>query len=160
MRPIHLLVGVGLTAVGVLAVPASPVRAANSPTFRDCSIFVEGFDPDYVQISGVTVTPQGTLTVLPSQTSVQVRASESSDPGDNLGHVTLSVAVAGSRGPARMLSGAGTGSVVLRVPLIGSGTGKTYTISWAATFDNGNHLCPSPQTPDNTAPNPFIVTVT
>ena len=160
MRPIHLLVGVGLTAVGVLAVPASPVRAANSPTFRDCSIFVEGFDPDYVQISGVTVTPQGTLTVPASQTSVQVKASESADPGDSLGHVTLNVVVAGPGGHARTLSGAAVGSIVLSVPLLVSRTGKTYTISWAATFDNGNHLCPSPQTPDNTAPNPFIVTVT
>ena len=112
MRPIHLLVGVGLTAVGVLAVPASPVRAANSPTFRDCSIFVEGFDPDYVQISGVTVTPQGTLTVPASQTSVQVKASESADPGDSLGHVTLNVVVAGPGGHARTLSGAvGSGGI-------------------------------------------------
>src|SRR5207253_3079373 len=77
-------------------------------------IFVAGFDPDYVQISGVTVTPQGTLTVLPRQTSVQVTASESSDPADNLCHVTLSVAVAGSRGPARLRSRAGTASVLLR----------------------------------------------
>ena len=68
--------------------------------------------------------------------------------------------VAGPGGHARTLSGAAVGSVVLSVPLLVSRTGKTYTISWAATFDNGNHLCPSPQTPDNTAPNPFIVTVT
>jgi hypothetical protein len=57
------------------------------------------------------------------------------------------------------LAGNGTGAVTLQVPLTGAGVGRTYTISWAATFDNGNHLCPSAQTPENTAPNPFGVTV-
>jgi hypothetical protein len=37
--------------------------------------------------------------------------------------------------------------------------GRTYTINWSATFDNGMHQCPSSVTPDNTGPNPFVVKV-
>ena len=125
----------------------------------DCSLFVEGFDPDFVQLSGVTVTPQGGLTVPPSQHSVTIEASESSDPGDSSGHVTLAVTVSAPQAPVQRLSGAAVGKVILTVPLTGSNPGRSYTIGWAATFDNGNHLCPSPQTPDNTAPSPCVVSV-
>jgi hypothetical protein len=57
------------------------------------------------------------------------------------------------------VSGAGTGKVFVSVPLEGSGTGKSYTIAWAATFDNGEHKCPSGLTPENEKPKPFVVTV-
>ena len=159
MWRIRILVGLGALVVGtaLLAVPAA--SAANSPTFRDCSIFVPGFDPDFVQLSGVTVSPQGSLTVSPSQNQVQLEASESSDPGDNLGHVTLNATVTAPKIPAQTVSGAGIGKVVLSVPLVGAGVGRSYTISWFATFDNGGHQCPSAQTPENTGPNPFVVTV-
>jgi hypothetical protein len=133
--------------------------AANSPTFRDCSLFVSGFDPDFVQVSGVTVTSGGTLTVPLSQGQVSIEASESSDPGDNVGHVTLDVSVTAPRVPTQSFSGAATGKVELSVPLRRRKRGRTYTISWAATFDNGNHLCPSESTPENTTPKPFVVTV-
>jgi hypothetical protein len=99
------------------------------------------------------------LSVSPSQNHVQLKASESSDPGDSLGHVTLAVTVTAPSVPPRTVSGAGTGAVVLSVPLIGSGTGRSYTISWSATFDNGMHQCPSSFTPQNTTPNPFVVSV-
>jgi hypothetical protein len=146
-------------ALGMTSLHVPAVSAANSPTFRDCSLFVSGFDEDFVEISGVTLTPQGTLTVQPSQNSVQLEASESSDPGDSAGHVTLAVTVNAPGVHSRTVTGAAVGRVFVAVPLAGSGTGRTYTISWAATFDNGNHLCPSPQTPENTTPSPFVVTV-
>ena len=159
MRHRALVVAGALAALAAsLTIPAA--RAANSPTFRDCSAFVEGFDPDFVQLLGVTVTPQGTLTVRPSNNTVQLEASESSDPGDSAGQVTVTATVTAPRVPARTVSGGPQqGSVTVSVPPVGSGVGKTYTISWSATFDNGNHACPSPFTPDNTSSNPFVVTV-
>jgi hypothetical protein len=146
-------------AMGVTWSRSPAVHAANAPTFRDCSLLLPGIDPDFVEIFGVTLTPGGALTVDPSTRSVQLEASESSDPGDSAGHVTLTVTVAAPSVPAHTLSGAATDRVLLTVPLTGSGTGRTYTISWSATFDNGNHACPSALTPENTQPDPFSVTV-
>jgi hypothetical protein len=155
------LIGLGAVTAGAVALPAAatPAHAANSPTFRDCSAFVEGFDPDFVEISGVTVTPGGELTVPPSQNSVVVAASESSDPGDSANTATLTVTVSSPGRATQVLSGTAVDRVFLTVPLHGSGAGRTYTIGWSATFDNGFHACPSAETPDNTAPNPFVVTV-
>lgn len=158
MRATRTLACLGGLALGVMAVPATPAHAANSPTFRDCSL-AGGLDPDVVQISMVTVTPQGTLVVPASQKSVSVDASESSDPGDNLGNVTLTVTVSRGQTLLETLNGAATGAVTLSVPLPRSGGGKTFTIGWAAVFDSGNHPCPSSSTPQNTAPDPFVVTV-
>jgi len=159
VRRIEILLGLGALVAATATVRALPASADNSPAFRDCSAFVAGVDPDFVQLLDASVTPRGTLTVSPSQNQVRVEASESSDPGDNLGHVTLRVTVTGAHTPPLTTSGAGVGKVVLRVPLNGSGTGKSYTIDWTATFDNGNHACPSPTTPANTTPHPFLVTV-
>jgi hypothetical protein len=105
------------------------------------------------------VNQQGNLTVPPGQSQVSLEASESSDPGDNLAHVTLKVTVTTPHLPPRNLSGAGTGKVVLSIPLVKPRPPRSYTISWAATFDDGNHLCPSENTPENTTPKPFTVTV-
>jgi hypothetical protein len=136
----------------------SAALAANRPDFRDCS-FAAGVDPDFVQLSGATTGPQGALTVSPTQNSVQVTASESSDPGDSSGHDTLTVMVSSAGAQTRTVSGSGTGKVVLTAPLDSVAAGRTYTISWAATFDNGNHMCPSPATPQNITPQPFMVKV-
>jgi hypothetical protein len=117
-------------------------------------------DPDFLQLFGVTVGPQGSLSVPRGQSQVQLEASESSDPLDNLGHVTLTATVTTPHVPTQTVSGAGTGKVILALPLPKSQqVGRSYTLSWAATFDNGNHLCPSSQTPENTQPHPFVVTV-
>lgn len=159
MRRSRSLLVLGAAIVATTTVGAPAANADNGPAFRDCSAFVTGFDPDFVQLLGATVTPQGTLTVPPSRNQVQVEASESSDPGDNLGGVTLKVTVSSPHVRSLTRSGADVGKVVLTVPLAGSGTGKTYTIDWAATFDNGNHACPSPTTPDNTSPSPFVIKV-
>ncbi len=159
MWKIRMLVATGALVLCAASLPVSAASAANSPTFRDCSLFAPGIDPDFVQLSGVTVSPSGSLSVPPSQNHVALEASESSDPGDSSGHVTLAVTVTSPHTPTQTVSGAGTGLVFLFAPLVGSGTGKTYTISWAATFDNGQHLCPSSVTPENTTPNPFVVSV-
>jgi hypothetical protein len=139
-------------------------RAENSPILRDCSLVSPpppAVDPDFVLLSGGTLKSDnnGNLTVLPSQNSLDLTASESVDQGDQAGHVTLTATIAAPGVPARTFSGAGTGFVILELPLNGSGVGEVYTISWAATFDNGQHLCPSSITPENTTPQPFIVTV-
>jgi hypothetical protein len=158
-RRLRLPAAAGLLASAVAVIPPAPASAANSPTLRDCSLLVEGVDPDFVQISGVTVSPQGALTVPVAQRSVELIASESSDPGDQSQQVTFSVTLASAKLPSRTLSGAGTGRVVLDAPLAGSGRGRTYTIGWAAVFDNGEHPCPGSDTPDNPGPSPFLVSV-
>jgi hypothetical protein len=154
MWRMRMLVGLGALAAGA-ALPGVPTAsAANGPAYRDCSLAL-GLDPDFVQLLGATVSPQGTLTVLPSQRLVQLEGSESSDPGDSAAHATLTATVSSRQG-TRTVSGAGTGKVRVSVPLAPGG--KSYTISWAATFDNGNHQCPSAFTPENETPKPFVVT--
>jgi hypothetical protein len=159
MSRIRTLLGTGALAVVAGCVSVPTASAANGPTFRDCSL-AGGLDPDFVQLLGVTVGSHGNLSVPRGQTQVQLEASESSDPGDNLGHVTLMATVTTSHVPVQTVSGAETGKVIVALPLPKSQQqGRSYTISWAATFDNGNHLCPSSQTPENTEPHPFVVTV-
>jgi hypothetical protein len=150
----------GLVVLFACCLPASPAGAANSPTFRDCS-FIAGLDPDFVQLSAVGTGPGGTPTVGRTQPSVTVEASESSDPLDNLGHVTLSVTVTGPGATPRTVSGGALDHVFLSVPLSGVAPGGQYTLSWAATFDNAVHACPSSGTPQNTnmSPNPFVLSV-
>jgi hypothetical protein len=152
----------GLALLAALAVAASVAvtgaSAANSATFRDCS-FAAGLDPDFVQLSGATADSQGHL-IAKSQQKVKLEASESSDPGDSSGHVTLTATVTAPGVTARTVSGKGTGKVFLRLPLVGSPMGRSNTISWSATFDNGQHHCPSAQTPKNPGPKPFVVKVT
>lgn len=153
-----MLVAVGGVLVGMVWLPVQPASADNTATFRDCS-FVGGLDPDFVELSGAKVDSQGKLSVTPTQNQVTLKASESSDPGDSSGHDTFTVTVSAPNVPARRLSGAGTGAVVLSVPLAGAAVGSAYTISWSATFDNGNHSCPSSATPQNTASMPFVLNV-
>ena len=153
-----MLVGLGALAAGTASLGVPTASAANGPTFRDCSL-AGGLDPDFLQLFGATVAPQGALTVKPSQNQLSLEASESSDPGDNLGHVTLTATVTSPTVAAHTVSGAGTGKVFVSIPLEGSGTGKSYTISWAAVFDSGNNPCPSQFHPENETPKPFVVTV-
>ena len=148
----------------IVSLIAPTVWAENSPILRDCSFLalpVASVDADFVLLSGDTLkSDNGKLTVLPTQDSLDLTASESTDQGDQAGHVTLTATVTAPEIGSVTVSGAGTGSVILALPLNGSGVGRVYTISWAATFDNGMHMCPSAITPSNTSPNPFVVTVT
>ncbi len=153
-----MLLWAGLVALLVGWLPATPAGAANSPTFRDCS-FVLGIDPDFVELSGAATGPGGALAVSSSQPSVTVEASESSDPFDNLGHVTLSITVTGPGATSRTVSGAALDHVILSVPLSGVVAGGAYTLNWSATFDNGIHMCPSTGTPQNMSPIPFVLGV-
>jgi len=155
---IRLLAGLAVPALA-LAWPAIPAAsAANTPTFRDCSFF-GGLDPDFVELVGANVTPEGTLTVSPKTTSLTLKASESSDAKDNEGFDTFKISVTAPGVPTRSATGEGTGTVELQAPLRRRIVGRQYTISWAATFDNGGHACPSELTPENTTPKPFVVTV-
>jgi hypothetical protein len=138
--------------------PAQAVGAANSPTFRDCAHTL-GIDPDFVQLTGATNGPGGTLTVPSSQTSVTVEASESSLPGDNLNHASLSVTVNGTAISPKTVSGMGTGKVTLSVPIWGVAAGGQYSLDWAANFDNGSHSCPGSSDPQNPSSNPFVLHV-
>ncbi|HWW90884.1 MAG TPA: hypothetical protein VNY35_08910 [Solirubrobacteraceae bacterium] len=154
MWRMRILAGLGALAAGA-ALPGVPTAsAANGPAYRDCSLAL-GLDPDFVQLLGATVSPLGTLTVLPSQRLVQLEGSESADPGDSAGADTLAATVSSRQG-TQTVSGVATGKVRVSVPLAPGG--KVYTISWAATFDNGNHQCPSAFTPENETPKPFVVT--
>jgi hypothetical protein len=177
MRRVRLLVGLAALMV-VIGSVAAPVASAvveseeeeappiNGPTFRDCSL-AGGLDADFVQLFGVMVGIEGAHTssrvhlwVPKGPEKVRIEASESSAPGDNLGHVTLKVGVTSPGISTQNVSGEGTGKVLLAVPLRGSKKVlRSYTINWAATFDNGNHPCPSEFTPANTTPEPFEVTV-
>ena len=160
MSRIRMLLGLAvLAALAVVAsVAVTGASAANSPTFRDCA-FPAGVDPDFVQLSGATAGPQGKLTAKSKQ-KVKLEASESSNPGDSSNHVTLTAKVTAPGVAARTVSGNATGKVFLTLPLVGSPNGRSNTISWSATFDNGQHNCPSTQTPQNTTPKPFVVKVT
>jgi hypothetical protein len=160
MRMKRFLVGLMVLSGAIVSCGDSNSPGRQGAEFRDCSL-AAGVDPDFVELSGAIVTSDGSLTVLPSQNSLGLTASESSDPGDSAGHVTLTSTITSPGIPSQTVSGMGTGRVVLQLPLVGSGAGRVYTISWAATFDNGPHGCPSLLTPANTPidPHPFVVTV-
>jgi hypothetical protein len=160
MSRMRVLFGASVVAIATGLLTAEAASAANGPTFRDCSLFVAGVDPDFVELSGVMVGPEGALTVPFEQQQVGVLASVSSDPKDNEGHVTLKVTISSPHVKTVEVSGSGTGKVMLSPALRGTRHhGRKYTISWSATFDNGSHLCPSENTPENTTPKPFIVTM-
>lgn len=142
----------------------APVASAdtNGPTTRDCSLLVPalgtafpGIDPDSVELSGVTVNPDGTLSA--GLDPVSLKASESSDPGDGGNTVSFTATVSAPGVPDQTFSGTGTGSVTFSFPLNTAASGSDYTISWAATFDNGFHACPGTLTPANQTPAPFVV---
>jgi hypothetical protein len=159
MRPISMLVVAG--AIASLTGPAA--WAANSPIMRDCAFLalpIASVDADFVLLSGDTLKSEnGNLTVSPTQDSLNLTASESTDLEDQAGHVTLSATITSPDLPSQTVTADGTGFAIVTVPLNGSGVGRVYTISWAATFDGGQHMCPSAITPSNTSPNPFVVTV-
>ncbi|MHB8693198.1 MAG: hypothetical protein ACYDHH_18340 [Solirubrobacteraceae bacterium] len=162
MKTSRLLAGAGaatalaLAPVAIVAM-SQTAAAANSPTFRDCA-FGGGLDPDFVELSGVSPGAQG-LSVAAGTSSVGILASESSDPGDNLGHDALMVTVTAPGAAPQTVSGMGTGHVSLTVPLASTAAGAVNTIGWTATFDNGFHHCPSNATPQNSKAMPFVVTV-
>jgi hypothetical protein len=144
-------------SIAAMAYLAPSLGAANSPTFRDCAL-AGGIDPDFVRLMGADVS--GSSLTVPKKTKhVSVKASESSLPGDDANRVTLHASVKSKGLETPKLSGEGTGHVTLKLPLKHRSHGRKYTIGWSATFDNGNHACPSASTPQNTAPMPYVVKV-
>jgi hypothetical protein len=155
VRVQRALIWCGLAVAAALTPTAAD--AANAPNFRDCAL-IAGIDPDFVQLTGATVSGEQ-LNVPQSATSVTLLASESSDPGDNSGHDTFRATVSSPGVASQTVSGAGTGSVTLKVPLSGAAVGSSYTLTWSATFDNGLHSCPGGATPQNPTETPFVLTV-
>jgi hypothetical protein len=138
---------------------ASIARAANNSIFRDCSLILSGIDADFLHLSGVNVHADGSLTVHPGQSSVELTAKESFDLMDNAGHVTVKATISSPGVTTLTFTGSGTDFAIARLTLLHPALGRVYTISWSATFDNGGHSCPSAITPQNTGPNPFVITV-
>lgn len=143
--------------------------AVNGPIIRDCSFghptMFTALDGDFVLLTGDTLKVRnGLLSVLPSQTELDLTASESTDPNfgppntDNAGTVQLFATVSTPGQPTRSFFGTATGFVILGIPLNPQDVGQVFTISWNATFDNGGHACPSSTTPSNTTSIPFVVT--
>ena len=119
--------------------PAVASADTNGPTTRDCSLLVPamgstfaGVDPDFIQLSGVSVGPAGSLTA--TQNPVSLEASESPDPGDGGNTVAFTASVSAPGIATRSFSGSAVGRVVLALPLKGAPAGSSYTISWSATF--------------------------
>jgi hypothetical protein len=153
--------GVAVVAALGIAVPgfAGGNKYASVSDTRDCG-------------SGDAVNWVGPITLWPPNhkfVDVTVTAVDS----DSTSNVTLTVspvvtdAVGGDGGPQHdpdytpegspMDSGTGSASVplALRSERSGRGDGRTYTISWSATFDNGSKTCSS----DDDGQSPFVVTV-
>lgn len=149
-------------AVASLAM-VSIARAENGPIIRDCSLVAPpppAVDPDFVLLSGTTLKIRsGVLSVLPTEHSLVLTASESVDNGDSAGTVQLFASAKSGRMQGPGFFGTSPGFVILNIPLANPTVGKVYTISWTATFDNGQHACPGTLTPENTTPIPFVVTV-
>jgi hypothetical protein len=152
-----LAASVAGSALTLVALAAS-ATAANSPTYRDCSLS-GGLDPDFVQLRGAKPNGTGLLVAPRRRKHVTLEASESPNQLDQLNHVSLVVAVY-KEGRLRLtLTGTAMGKVALSVPLPGPRAGRRYRIGWTARFDNGFHGCPSSSTPQNTSPRPFVVKV-
>jgi len=90
MRMKRVFVGLVVLGGAIVSCGGDNTPGRQASEFRDCSL-VAGVDPDFVELSGAIMTSDGGLTVLPSQNSLGLTASESSDPGDSAGHVTRRV---------------------------------------------------------------------
>lgn len=136
--------------------------ADNSPVVRDCSFAstpVSSTDADFVLLSSPTLKVRnGVLSILTSENTMTLTASESVDTNDNQGTVQLFATVSAPGTPTQSFFATGKSFANIGIPVSSSSVGQVFTISWHATFDNGGHACPSSVTPSNTTPIPFVVT--
>lgn len=155
------LVGVGVVAALGVAVPgfAGGNKYASVEATRDCG-------------DGDAVNWTGALKLWPPNHKLQP-ASVSADGADSTEGVTIEVdpvvtdAVGGdggakhdpdftyTSGPAATGTDTATVDFALRSERSGRGDGRTYTINWLATFDNGLKTCSS----SDDGQTPFVVTV-
>jgi hypothetical protein len=156
-----VVLAAGFTAALGAAVPgfAGGNKYAASPATRDCG-------------QGDAVNWFGATTLWPPNHKF-VPVSVTADGSDTNEGVSITVtpvvtdAVGGDGGaqhdpdytPAGSPTATGTGTATvpfeLRAERSGRGEGRTYTINWSATFDNGTKTCAS----DDDGQSPFVVSV-
>ena len=156
-----VVIGTGLVAALGVAVPgfAGGNKYAATALSRDCG-------------DGDVVNWLGALKLWPPNHKLQP-VSVSADGSDSTEGVSIEVdpvvtdAVGGdggpnhdpdftyTSGPAATGSGVATVDFALRSERSGRGDGRTYTINWLATFDDGQKVCSS----DDEDQDPFVVTV-
>jgi hypothetical protein len=148
-------------ALATLSLTAN-AQADNSPVVRDCSFGstpAASPDADFVLLSSPTLKLRnGVLSILTSENTMTLTASESVDTNDNQGKVQLFATVSAPGTPTQSFFASGTGFANVGIPVSSSSVGQVFTIAWHATFDGGQHACPSATTPANTSPIPFVVT--
>jgi hypothetical protein len=127
----------------LLGAPAAGA-VMTGPTTRDCSVLpipgvFAGFDPDFVQLQGVSVSA-GALTA--TGPAVTLLASESLVPSDQKQTVILKATLSSPGRPSQSFSARGVGHVSIPITL----SPGANTIAWSAGFDDGLHPCPFPLT--------------
>lgn len=160
---------VGAVAAGLIVPGAATAQPGASTQQQTCPL--AGADPDTVTLTGPSVLWPANHRLV----SYTLTAAETpQEAGDGLDHgVTISYAVttsdgaAGTGGPihdpdAEPPTGTASGdfsvpvTFSLRAERAGDGAGRSYVISWAATFDGGPHMCSSM---DSGGHHAFVVTV-
>jgi hypothetical protein len=143
-------------AVGSGLLITWPAHAGSTPTrTTTCDIPIGG-DPDTVSLTGSpALWPPNHKMADYVLTAKETDGEKSENPQPNVTlayRVTGADALGGDGGPIHdadakpaMANGSGPYQVVLpfqlRAERSGQGSGRTYTIKWNATFDNGLHMC-------------------
>lgn len=155
-----------LLGATLVAAPVASVASGSAPEQQQqtCPI-AAGEDPDTVTLTGPSIIwPANKKYVSYTLTAAETPGEQ----GDGLPHgVTISYSVTtqdkgtGATTGASPASGNASGdfSVPIHFKLLadraGSGHGRTYTITWSASFDGGPHTCSS----SSTGNSPFVVVV-
>jgi hypothetical protein len=157
----------GALAAGLLGGAATASPGGSTSQQQTCPIL--GMDPDSVTLAGPPVLWPANHRLV----AYTLTASETpQEASDGLPHgITISYTVTvlddgSASGPAndpdaQPPTGTATGDFSvpidfqLRAERAGDGSGRTYQVDWAATFDGGPHMCSS----TDPGQRPFFVTV-